>query len=368
MKFIRFFSLAALLCMAGPAVAQTGSYFIGTVTVGPYMELLYRLPYETKHQDYLGALDHYFEQFESCIDPVRQRYFRGGDVIVAIDANTGEVLKTVSNWRRLKGIEYDPVSDRIIGSYWTGSHEILAEVNMLTGVFTDIMIIPDAKLFYWGESAFDACSGIYYTSTTIGIFGLDIKNKTVAQRLNLGADPIHCMKYDPMSGMLVGVAKGCFIKIDLATKAIRWGPAIQGYENLATGICCIDPVASLYFVRGNMGILVIDIIYGNVIGVLKSDLKGLECNYTSKCPAPIPEKQTATAFPNPTMGAVTFQVKNTLLDATVQIIDITGKVLYVTTHFSGTMYLADLKHYAKGMYIITATDFYQTTSAKVVKY
>lgn len=369
MKFIRFFSLIILLGMARYVNAQTGSYFIGTITAGPNMELLYRVPYKTLHQDYLAAIGHYFEQFESCFDPGGQRYFRSsGDVIVAMDANSGKVLKTVSNWRHLKGIEYDPASDKIIGSYWTGNHEMVAEVNMETGLVKDIMAIPDAKMFYWGESAFDPCNSVYYKSTTSGIFGLDIKNKTVAHRLDLGSDPIHCMKFDPMSGMLVGVAKGCFIKVDLAAKGIRWGPAIEGYEYLATGISCIDPVASLYFVRGNNGITVIDMVYGNVITTIKSDLKGLECNYISKCPAQIPEKQTAIVYPNPTTGAVTFQVQNTMLDATVRIADITGKVVYEITHYSGVMYLADLTEYAKGVYIISATDAFQTTSVKVVKY
>jgi hypothetical protein len=115
-----------------------------------------------------------FAQGESTFDAANNRYFIKSNLgIEMIDASSGVVLD-IFDPQGLKGIEYDSNTGELIGTYWTGSQEIFASMDLTTGNISIVNVLTGVSSLVQGESAFDAAGNRYFNITNTGITTIDV--------------------------------------------------------------------------------------------------------------------------------------------------------------------------------------------------
>ena len=70
-------------------------------------------------------------------------------------------------------------SNKLFGSYWTGSEEIFTSLDMSTKTYTDIDTLVGVLTLNSGESTFDSDNGRYFRKTNLGITIIDAQNGAI---------------------------------------------------------------------------------------------------------------------------------------------------------------------------------------------
>ena len=120
----------------------------------------------------LGTLQgvQYLSQGETTFDAINKRYFNKTNLgITIINAQTGTVIDTIANPIGMKGIEYDPNSNRLLGSYWNGSVEKFISLNLSTKTYTTFGILQGVQYLSSGVTTFDSTNKMYFNMTNLGI-------------------------------------------------------------------------------------------------------------------------------------------------------------------------------------------------------
>ncbi len=157
---------------------------IGTRWTGSE-ERLTTINFQTNTYTDIGIIEgvNSIHQGGSTFDFVHGRYIAITNLgLTVIDASDASVINAIPNSPNsifLKGLEYDVLNDRIVGTYWDGSVEKLATVNPQTGVYTDIGVIPGVVSVHQGGSTFDFVNGRYIFITNLGLTVVDVSNATV---------------------------------------------------------------------------------------------------------------------------------------------------------------------------------------------
>lgn len=113
-------------------------------------------------------------QGETAFDAANNRYFnKTSDAINIIDATTGVIIDSVLNTPRMKGIEYNTNTGKLIGSHWTGSNEVFTTLDVTTKVFTTVGALTGIQGIVQGETCFDSSSNKYFNITNLGITVID---------------------------------------------------------------------------------------------------------------------------------------------------------------------------------------------------
>ena len=179
MNIKNIFSMG-LLAFALNANAQTntlfGSYWTGSEEIFTSLDISTKTFIDI---DTLGGVN-FLTQGESTFDPNNGRYFNNTDLgITIIDIQNGAIIDTIANTIGMKGIEYDIMSNRLFGSYWTGSEEIFTSLDISTKTFMDVDTLGGVNFLTQGESTFDPNNGIYFNNTDLGITIIDIQNGAI---------------------------------------------------------------------------------------------------------------------------------------------------------------------------------------------
>ncbi len=102
-----------------------------------------------------------------------------------------------------------------------------------------------------------------------------------------------------------------------------------------------------------------------------------DCTDTSECLfveiEPVSLKEAAfgnniTLYPNPTGGEVTITTEQTLRNATIALVNVTGQVLQQHNAQHGKIFRIDMSAYAAGVYFVTLSEGGKTERMKVVKH
>ncbi len=110
-----------------------------------------------------------FAQGESTFDATGSRYFmRTTNGIVIINSTSGGVQNTINN-TTFKGMQYNSNTSELIGTFWNGSAEIYATMNIATGAVTNVATLPGVTSIVQGESTFDVVGNRYFIRTNLGV-------------------------------------------------------------------------------------------------------------------------------------------------------------------------------------------------------
>jgi|GEM_PF-5163817 len=154
-----------------------GSYWTGSV------EMFTSLDLSTKTFTDLDTLHgvEYLSLGSSTFDAANNRYFNITNLgVTVINAQTGTIIDTVAIplLFGMKGIEYDPNTDKLLGSYWTGSVELFTSLDLSTKTFTDLDTLHGVEYLSPG-SAFDAANNRYFNITNLGVAVINAQTGTI---------------------------------------------------------------------------------------------------------------------------------------------------------------------------------------------
>ena len=229
---------------------------------------------------------------QSTFDSVNGRYFNIANLgVTIIDAQTGVILTTVStNGRVLKGIEYDASSNKLFGSYWNGSQEILTALDLLTNTFSDIGVLNGVLSLNVGESTFDSANGRYFNITNLGVTIVDVQTGSILGIITTGGRRFKGIEYDSdkLYGSYWNGSQEIFTTLDLLTNTFSDINVLNGVLFLNIGESTFDSVNGRYFNITNLGITEIDVQTGNILQTTTPPLlRGLEYGFADIMPASI---------------------------------------------------------------------------------
>jgi hypothetical protein len=147
------------------------------------------------------------QQAENDFDVVTGRYFVSTNVgITIIDSQTGSILDTISNGSaHMKGLRYNSITGKLIGTRWTGSVERFTTLDLTTKVFTSIDTLTGVQGIAQGESVYDKVNDKYFNKTNLGITVIDATNGNIIDTI---ANSIQMKGLEVYSTLEVPVAVG----------------------------------------------------------------------------------------------------------------------------------------------------------------
>ncbi len=208
----------------------------------------------------------------SCLDKTGGRYFTRTNLgIVVIDIDSGTILNTIptpNGLNGLKQLEYDPNSNKLYGTYWTGSAEILSSVDLTTNTVSDIGVINGVTLIYNSTSTFDIANGRFIFSTNLGVTLVDINNANVLATFD-NPNNIKLLEYDSGTNKVFGSywsgGRERFASIDLGDGTFDSIKRLTGVTSIHIGSSTFDSDGGRYIFNTNLGHTVVDINTGNIL-------------------------------------------------------------------------------------------------------
>ena len=111
---------------------------------------------------------------EATFDPFNNRYYNITNLgITIIDGANGNIISTIPNSKNMKGIEYNPTTNKLIGSYWNGQQEIFTSLDITSGAFYDLSTLYGVNFLNGGETTLYSLNNWYINITDFGITVID---------------------------------------------------------------------------------------------------------------------------------------------------------------------------------------------------
>ncbi len=108
--------------------------------------------------------------------------------VTVVDINNANVLATFDNSNNVKQLEYDPGTNKVFGSYWSGGRERFASIDLNDGTFDSIKRLTGVTITYTGSSTFDSDGGRYIFNTNLGHTVVDINTGNILLTHPLNSD------------------------------------------------------------------------------------------------------------------------------------------------------------------------------------
>ncbi len=323
MKANCLFYLKTLLfiCICNNAKAQSADYIVGSHWDWN-KELFTSLDLTTKTFTDLDTLNGVlsFGQGESTLDAANYRYFTGtSSGILIVNVLTGAIIDTIDNspagMTGMGGIEYDPNTDKLFGSYWDWNQEIFTSLDLSTKIFTDLDTLTGVTFFGQGESTFDAANSRYFRKCNLGILIVNSQTGAIVDTISTPV-PMLLIEYYPGTNKLVGCywngSNEIFTSLDISTKTLTDLDTLDGVTMISQGACTFDSINGIYFALTNLGITMINAQTGTIIDTIANSIamKGLEFIRLNETGINIPgdRNKKLTIYPNPSNSVVTINL------------------------------------------------------------
>ena len=217
----------------------------------------------------------------STFDKINERYFfiESTMGIVSVDAASGAILNNYPNTLNLHGIEYNENTDQIVGTYWTGTKEKFAYLDLVSGVFTDIATLPNVVGIMQGMSTFDKINERYFfIESTMGVVSVDAQSGAI---LNNYFNPlnVHGIEYNENTDQIVGIywtgTEQKFAHLDFGS-GLWFDLAVLPVGGITQGMSTFDQKNNRYFfVETNLGIVSVDAQSGAILNNYFNPLYGV---------------------------------------------------------------------------------------------
>jgi hypothetical protein len=263
------FFFPGLLLFSLASIAQSPDYLIGCHWTGS-QEITRHLDLSSGNYSNLQTIPLVsgIVQGETAYDQIGLRYFLSTDKGVAvINASNGNLITMLTNPQHLKGIEYQQATGKLVGTFWNGTAEVFASMNVSTGAITSIAILQGVQSVVQGETSFDVSANIYFTRVNTGILAINANSGTAI--VIPGSSDFFCAQYNPNSGELAGCVNFAgarwFASKDIVTGNITPIAIIQGIGGFVQGECTFDVSGNRYFFRSDAGIHALNALSGVVL-------------------------------------------------------------------------------------------------------
>jgi hypothetical protein len=208
---------------------------------------------------------------ETTYDATGNRYFHKSHLGISIfNATSGALITTLNPSIALKGIEYNPNTGAVVGTYTNSAGtEVFASLNLLTGVVSTLAVLNGASGTAQGESTFDAANNRYFNRTFNP--GATINVINAATGVLISSFPNSLLKgfeYNPNSNKLVGTISyspgETYCSMDLGTGAITDISLVSQVLGVIPGQTTFDATGNRYIFRPSQGFFVLNALTGAV--------------------------------------------------------------------------------------------------------
>ena len=208
----------------------------------------------------------------STFDKINNRYFfiESTMGVVSVDAQSGAILNNYPNQLNLQGIEYNEITDQIVGIHWTGTEEKIAYLDLMTGVFTDIATLPNVAGVPQGMSTFDKINNRYFfIENAMGVVSVDAQSGAI---LNNYFNPlnVHGIEYNENTDQIVGIywtgTEQKFAHLDFGSGLWFDIATLPNVLGVTQGMSTFDQKYNRYFfIESNMGVVSVDAQSGVIL-------------------------------------------------------------------------------------------------------
>ena len=160
--------------------------------------------------------------------------------------------------------------DQMKGIYWTGTEEKFTDLDLITGVFTDIATLPNVLAISQGMSTFDKINNRYFfVESTMGIVSVDAQSGAILNNypnpLNVGA-----IEYNENTDQIVGIywtgTEERFAYLDLGSGVFTDIATLPNVLGVPQGMSTFDQINERYFfVESTMGVVSVDAQSGAIL-------------------------------------------------------------------------------------------------------
>ncbi len=294
------------------------------------------------------------------IDVVGGRYFMLNNRGVTItNIYSGLVTDTIAYPHFLYGIRYHHSTNSLYGLRYVDANFHLIKIDIGNKSNYELASITSFETLYNPTYAMNQAAGIYYTSTSVGVTGIDIFSGAIVDSMSSPIE-LTCMEYDVTTNNLYGlryvdgiyiftsydIDSGVFVDIDTIGSC-----ALASFDNTA-----IDSWNRRYFVVASGGILSIDMETGAILDTLSQGeyIFGIDYieSFTYLNLEEAEQEVCCQLYPNPSTGNVQIALNDSYAEINVELRDLQGKLLY-TEEFSEQKNLNLAFHFlVEGSYII----------------
>ncbi|WP_317898406.1 T9SS type A sorting domain-containing protein [Aurantibacillus circumpalustris] len=315
--------------------------------------------------DKLSVIKGPFKPFagQTTFDDKNSRYFiKSGSNILIIDATTGKISDSIPNSSNFYNIEYDEISNSIVGLATIEKSVVFKTINLLTKSSVVTASLSGVDSIVVGESTFDSKNRRYFALTKVGLIVIDSTGAFIDV---LCSSPyLNGLEYDPATNKIYYLEWDgsiyYFVSIEANTCSVGFINSFNGFSKSIWAESSFDKTLSHYYNKTNLGILKIDIRSGEIIQRIPvfNYFGGLEFTTVSKM-ANLEEENSRKeihVFPNPSNSH--FNFSNLKKGDTLEIFDFKGQLLYQTV-LNETSLELNFETESRGIYfyrIYSATD------------
>ena len=359
MKKIIIFVLPIVINFNAKAQIIIGSYWTGQ------QEIFTSLDIASGVFTDLGTLNgvNFLNGGEATFDPFNNRYYNITNLgITIIDGANGNIISTIPNSKNMKGIEYNPTTNKLIGSYWNGQQEIFTSLDITSGAFYDLSTLYGVNFLNGGETTLYSLNNWYINITDFGITVIDAISGNIINTIpNL--KNMKGIQYNTTTNKLIGSywtgQQEIFTSLDIASGVFTDLGTLNGVNFLNGGEATFDPFNNRYYNITDLGITIIDGTDGNIIKTIpnQKNMKGITAQYKRSflSISEISNIDLVSVYPNPATSNIYIKIATNLLGSDYSVYNNVGKlVLAGKLNTENTM--IELNNLSDGIYLIKVGD------------
>jgi len=297
---------------------------------------------------------------QTTFDETNSRYFvKSGSTILVIDAFTGNIVDSMSNVGNFYNIEYDKISNSLVGIADIGSSLIFRQINLNTKITTAKGIITLVDSLVVGESTFDQQNRRYFTHTNIGVIVID--SNGVFQYVLCSSPFLRGIEYDANTNRVyyldLNGSYYNFVSVEATTCVVGLLSTMNGHSAVPVGESTFDQLLGHYYNRTNLGLLQLSVVTGDSLQtfVVPNDFKGNEFTRNTATNIFSQKKENnILVFPNPSENKINFL--NLVVGAKLEIYNLEGRTI-LESYVTDSSVEINLEGEQRGVY------FYRITSS-----
>lgn len=289
---------------------------------------------------------------ETTYDALNNRYFvKNGSSIFVIDALSGSVMDTINNASDFYNMEYDLVSNALVGFGINGASITFKAYSLTGGFFYTINTITSIDSIVKGESTFDQANRKYFTMTNLGM--VVINSSGVLTDVLCASPSLNGIEYNRVNNRIYYLewngAQFDFTSIDATTCSTGYICLLPTDTLAFKGESTFDWALGYYYSRTNLGLVQININTGQVTQ-FPATSNFLQMEFASISPTGIwkneLQRQTSV-FPNPSTNY--FKFSNLNLGSNLEIYNTAGQLI-TSRILTKTSVTLDFEKEARGIY------------------
>lgn len=288
--------------------------------------------------------------------------------ITIIDASNGTIINTLPNSVSWTAMEFG-INNNLLGVYWNGTNEIFASMDITSGVFTDISVLPGVQFIIIGSSTFDETNNRYIIETDLGISIIDASNGNVINTFPNSIDWIK-MEFGNNNNLLGVYWNGTneiFASMDI-TSGVFTDISVLSNDQFASNYSTFDIANNRYTIGTDFGITIIDASNGSIINTFPNSIGWTFMEYAKDIsPGTINYslQNFFNIYPNPINSIINISTNSESNISHIEIINHIGETVYSSKYPSLRQVSINSNRFASGLYFIKINQSFETL--KVLK-